>query len=151
MPVSDRTWIENEIQISDHVRGAIEAAGADHSRVMDIAKTYLNDPEAWEAASDDGLVQHCDFMTKGGHRCRVRLGIATYGQAATLFHFEIDGKGMQSALMELSLPLTPLEREFAADDEGFDYHPREGRLDRTVKVRFERQGKRLPSRYEGDE
>jgi hypothetical protein len=146
MPVLDRTWTEAEIRISDAVQGAVEQAARSVSEVIQAAVGFLNGPESWSIASEEGPIVQCAFMTRTGVATRIRLGVATFGSMATVFHYENEASGA-----DLVLPLAPLEREFTADDEEYEYTPREFRRGRTLKVRFQRRGKRAPLRYEGDD
>ena len=146
MPVLDRKWSETEIQISDAVQGIYGPLGIPASRIAAIANIYLNEPEKWAIVNEVGPVAQCRFMTKTGDAQWIRLGIATNGNVATVFHYECE-----TTQAELVEPLAALEQEFPVDDEPYEYNPREFRTDRTVKVRFERRGKRAPLKYEGND
>lgn len=145
MPVSNRTWNEREIRIGDSVSGAAEQAGISPAEIVGVATAYLNAPRNWSTVSEEGPIVECVCATRNGHRRRIRLGVATYGNWATVFHYDTDvSEG------ELAEPLVFLSHEFAADEEPFDYVPRKRRSDRTVTVKVQRRGRRPPLRFEGE-
>jgi hypothetical protein len=142
MSVSNRIWSASEVRVSDAVAEYADRQGVSTSEIVGIGAAYLNHPAAWSAAGEEGPIVQCSFMTRSGMQRRIRLGVATYGSLATVYHYETDVR--EGELIE---PFVAIDQEFAADEEEFDYVPRRARTDRSIRVAFSRRGRRLPLQH----